>query len=170
MNHLEWREKFLESVAACSDEGKEAAEYIRARGIYIGMKRARKHVGAFWTLTHSIYFNAKYYSRETSIANPDAWTLLIHEAKHLQQGILIALSIYGELEAWQIQFRLLKKITGKPLPPVLEEIVLLPLNMERENLRRARRLMTDYAGVLYGAYLYPLYPIHREVKYWLTRK
>ncbi|MDD2921760.1 MAG: hypothetical protein PHQ36_05680 [Anaerolineales bacterium] len=170
MNHLEWREKFLEAVAACSNEGREAAEYIRARGTYIGLRGARKNVGAFWVLTRSIYFNAAHYSREDSIANPAAWTLLIHEVKHLQQGFFTALSIYGELEAWQIQFRLYKKITGQNLHPALEEIVSLPLNMERENLRRARKLMTDYAGVMYGANLYPLYPLHREIKYWLTRK
>jgi hypothetical protein len=170
MNHLEWREKFLEAVAACSDEGKEAAEYIRARGTHIGLWRARKNVGAFWILTRSVYLNSRHYSREEALTNPGAWTLLIHEVKHLQQGFFTALSIYGELEAWQIQFRLWKKLTGANLHPALEEIISLPLNFDRENLRRARRLMTDFAGIMYGAYLYPLYPIHKEIRYWVTRK
>jgi hypothetical protein len=134
------------------------------------MRRARRNVGAFWVLTRSLYLNTAHYSREDSIKNPAAWTLLIHEVKHLQQGALTALSIYGELEAWQIQFRLWKNLAGKTLPPALEEIISLPLDMDRANLRRARRLMTDYAGILYGAYLYPLYPIHKEIKYWFSRK
>jgi hypothetical protein len=170
MDNSEWREKFLDAVAACSEEGKEAVEYLRARKTYIGIRRARKNVGAFWQLTKSVYLNAAHYSRETAITNPGAWTLLIHEARHLQQGWRVAYSIYGELDAWQYQMRAYKKITGTPLNPILEEIISLPLDMERENLRRARKLMTQFAGVMYGAYLYPLYPLDLEIKYWLTGK
>lgn len=170
MNPSEWRKNFLDVVAASCEEGKEAAEYIRARGTHIGLRRARKNVGAFWFLTRSIYFNAWHYSPEEALRNPSVWALLVHEVKHLQQGFFTAFSIYGELEAWQIQFRAWRKITGGGLSPALEEILSLPLNFERENLRRARRLMTEYAGILYGAYLYPLYPLPKEIKYWLTRK
>ena len=102
--------------------------------------------------------------------NPGAWGLLIHEVRHLQQGWLTALSIYGELDAWQYQLSTLKKLTGKQVAPALEEILSLPLNMERENLQYARQLMTQFAGKSYGANWLPLYPIHREIKYWLTRK
>lgn len=170
MNQLDWREKFLEAVSACSDEGREAAEYIRARKTYIGMRPARKNVGAWWLLTRSVYLNSRHYSREGALTNPAAWTLLIHEVIHLRQGALTAFSIYGELEAWQIQWRLWKKLTGRNLPPALEEIVSLPLEMKRATLRRARKLMTDYAGIGYGAYLYPLYPLHQELANWLRLK
>ncbi|MCA1900385.1 MAG: hypothetical protein LDL50_06730, partial [Chloroflexi bacterium] len=111
-----------------------------------------------------------HYSRESALTHPGAWTLLIHEVQHLRQGFFTAFSIYGELEAWQLQFRVFKKITGATLHPALEELLSLPLNDDRQNLRRARRLMTDFAGVLYGAYLYPLYPLGDEIRYWLTRK
>jgi hypothetical protein len=40
--------------------------------------------------------------------------------------------------------------------------------MERGNLQRARRLMTQIAGKSYGANFLPLYPIHKEIGYWLT--
>ena len=170
MNNIEWQEKFLEAVSACCDEGREAAEYIRSHKTRVGMKRARKSVGAFWTLAKSAHLNARHYTRESSLTSPHAWTLLIHEVRHLQQGILTAFSIYGELDAWQYQYRVLKKLTGKPLSALQEEILLLPLNMDRENLRHARKLMTQYAGKSYGANWLPLYPIHKEIKYWLTRK
>lgn len=170
MNRPDWREHFLDTVSACCEEGKEAAEYLRARKTRIGLRRARKGVGAFWSLARSIYFNARYYSPEEALQSPAAWTLLIHEVKHLRQGYVVALSIYGELEAWQLQFRILKKLTGRALPPALEELLALPLDFDRANLRRARKLMTDYAGLLYGAYLLPLYPLPQEIKYWLTRK
>jgi len=170
MDKNEWQEKFLEAVSACGDEGREAVEYIRRHKTRVGMKRARKSVGAFWTLTKSTHLNSRHYTRESSLTRPNAWALLIHEVRHLQQGVLIAFSIYGELDAWQHQFRVLKKITQNPLSPLAEEILALPLEMKRDTLQRARQLMTRFAGKSYGANLLPLYPIHREIKYWLTRK
>ena len=98
MDKSEWREQFLKSVSDCSSESKDAVDYIRARKISIGIKRARKIIGAFWTLTNAAYLNSKHYSQESSLVNPSAWALLIHEARQLQQGWLIALSIYGELD------------------------------------------------------------------------
>ena len=168
MKNSDWREQFLEKVSKCSVEGKEAVEYIRAHKTHIGIKRARKSVGAFWTLQKSAHLNSLYYSPESSLVDPGAWTLLIHEVRHLQQGYLMALSIYGELDAWQYQLRLYKKITTKQLHPVQEELLSLPLNTDRENLHRARLLMIKSAGKSYGAGLLPLYPIHHEIRYWLT--
>ena len=169
MDNSEWLEQFLETVSNCSSEGKEAVDYIRMHRTQVGIKRARKSVGAFWTLAKSAYLNSAHYSQESSLANPGAWVLLIHEVRHLQQGWLTAFSIYGELDAWQYQFRVLKNITGKQYTPLLEEILCLPLNMERENLHHARKLMTQYAGKSYGADWLPLYPIHKEIIYWVTR-
>ncbi len=170
MGKHEWKEKFLEAVAGSCDEGWEAVDYIRAHKTNVGIRRARKSVGAFWTLFKSAHLNARHYTQESSLASPHAWTLLIHEVRHLQQGPLVALSIYGELDAWQYQFRVWKKITKNPLPPLLEEILSLPLNMDRSNLKRARKLMTRYAGKWYGANFLPLYPIHKEIVYWFTRR
>ena len=170
MKKSEWRQKFLETVANCCEEGREAVDYIHAHKIKISMMRARKSVGAFWTLAKSAHLNSVYYSLESSLVSPNAWALLIHEVRHLQQGMLIALSIYGELDAWQYQFQVLKKITGTALSPLAEEILTLPLIMDRKNLQHARRLMTQFAGKGYGAHLLPLYPIHREIKYWFARK
>jgi hypothetical protein len=170
MNNLEWRERFLETVLNCSIEGREAVEYIRAHKTHVGISRARKSVGAFWTPARAAYLNSVHFSRESSLENPNAWAILVHEVRHLQQGWLTALSIYGELDAWQYQFRLLKKLTEKQLAPLLEEILSIPLNMERDNLLHARRLMTQYAGKSYGASWLPLYPIHKEIKYRFTGK
>jgi hypothetical protein len=170
MDNSEWREQFLEAVSSCSSEGKEAVDYIHAHKTHIGIRRARKSVGAFWALTRAAYLNSGHYSQESSLVTPSAWALLIHEVRHLQQGWLIALSIYGELDVWQYQFRVQKKITGKQFDPMLEEILSLPLNMDRKNLQHARQLMTKFAGKSYGAHWLPLYPIHQEMKYWLAGK
>ena len=170
MQNSEWLEKYFEKVAQSSAEGRDAVEYVRARKIKVGMRRARKSVGAFWTFPGNFFLNSIHYTQESILENPRAWTLFVHEVRHLQQGILTSLSIYGELDAWQIEFKLYKKLTGKPLPTVLEELTSLPLTMDRNILQHARKLMTQYAGKGYLANLLPLYPIHKEIKYWVTRR
>lgn len=170
MSNSEWLENYFEKVAQSSAEGKEAVEFVRARNIKVGIKRARKNVGAFWTLAGNFFLNSVHHTQESILENPRAWTLFVHEVRHLQQGILTALSMYGELDAWQVEFNLYKKLTGKPLPAVLEELISLPLTMDRDNLQHACDLMMQYSGKGYLANFLPLYPIHKEIKYWLTRK
>jgi len=170
MQYSDWLELYLEKVAGACEEGRQAVEYVRARKIRIGFKRVRKSVGGFWTVLRNIHFNAVHYSFESTLENPRAWTLLIHEVRHLQQGLMTALSVYGELDAWQYEFRVYKRLVNKPLVPVLEEILALPLNWERANLRCARALMQRYAGTGYRIDLLPLYPLDREINYWLTRR
>lgn len=170
MKRSEWLEKYFEKVAASSEEGAEAVRFVRANRIRVGMRRARKSVGAFWTLTRRFYLNSIHYTMESALENPRAWTLFVHEVRHLQQGMLTAISVYGELDAWQYEFRLFKKLTGKTLKPELEEMLNMPLNFDRNNLQRARQLMTKFAGFWYLAWILPLYPIHKEILFWLTRK
>lgn len=171
MNDREWLENYLEKVACSSEEGQRAVEFVRANRIRVGLRRARKSVGAFWTFGRKFYLNSLHYTKESALAdNPRAVTLFVHEVRHLQQGAITALSVYGELDAWQYEFRLFKKITGKQLSPVLEEMLALPLNYERVNLRRARELMNKFAGRWYMVWLLPLYPFPMEVMYWITRK
>ena len=170
MNQSEWLEKYFEKVSESSEEGAAAVRFVRANRIRVGMRRARKSVGAFWTLTRNFYLNSRHYTMESTLENPRAWTLFVHEVRHLEQGALIALSIYGELDAWQVEFRLYKKMIGRDLKPELEELLALPLNHDRAILRSAQKLMNKFAGRWYLAWLLPLYPIHKEIKFWLTRK
>jgi hypothetical protein len=170
MDRLEWQEKYYQKVSESSEEGAEAVRFVREKNIQVGMRRARKSVGAFWTLGRSFYLNAIHYSMESALENPRAWTLFVHEVRHLQQGTLTAMSVYGELDAWQYEFRLFKKITGKTLKPELEEILSLPLNYDRANLKHAQKLMTKFGSFWYGAWMLPLYPLHKEIKFWITRK
>ncbi|NWF63473.1 MAG: hypothetical protein HXY38_04125 [Chloroflexi bacterium] len=170
MKHSEWLELYFQKVSESSEEGAAAVRFARGKKIRVGLRRARKSVGAFWTLGRSFYLNTAHYTAESALENSRAWTLFVHEVCHLQQGVLTALSIYGELEAWQIEFRLFKKLAGKKLRPELEELLSLPLTLERETLKRARQLMTKFAGFWYGAWMLPLYPIHKEVLFWVTRK
>jgi hypothetical protein len=170
MNEAEWLERYFQKVSESSEEGAEAVRFVRENRVRVGMKRARRSVGAYWTWTKSFYLNNLHYTMESALENPRAVTLFVHEVRHLQQGIWTAISIYGELDAWQYEFRLYKKLTGKSLKPELEELLALPLTNDRLTLKQARRLMTKFAGIWYLAWLLPLYPIHKEIIYWVTRK
>lgn len=170
MEQSAWKEKVLDQLMDLGEEGRRAAEYLRAHKTYIGFWKARKNVGAFWTLLRTVHLNSFYYSMNTETNNVDMLTLLIHEVKHLQQGMILALSVYGELEAWQLQFRLYHQLSGKPMHPVIAEMMSLPLMYDRAILRRARDLMQAYAGKGYRADLLPLFPLGKEIRYWLKRK
>ena len=168
--HVVWKEKLLEALIGLGEPGHAAAEFLRTHRTFIGFWRVRKNVGAFWTMLGTIHFNSIYYSRNTDMNDIGMLTLLIHEVKHLQQGFFLALSVYGELEAWQLQFRLYHQLTDKQPHSAIAELLSLPLTYDRAVLKKAVVLMQTYAGKGYRADLLPLYPLRREVRYWLTRR
>ncbi len=165
MERIAWKKKILEQLAGLGEEGRAAAEYLRAHKTYIGFWKARKNVGAFWTLLGTVHLNTLHYSMNMETVDFDLLTILIHEVKHLQQGMILALSVYGELEAWQLQFRLYYQLSGKPVHPIIAEMLSLPLEYDRAVLRRAQELMQAFAGKGYRADLLPLYPLGKEIKY-----
>ena len=170
MQRTEWRENLLAALTRLGKDGRAAAEFLSKRKTFIGFWRVRKNVGAFWTALGTIHFNSVYYSRTTNVDDVGMLTLLTHEVKHLQQGIVLALSVYGELEAWQLQFRLYHEMTKAPMHLAIAELMTLPLKYDRDVLKKAVTLMQAYAGKGYRADLLPLYPLGREIKYWITRK
>ncbi|HNQ93466.1 MAG TPA: hypothetical protein PKH47_02195, partial [Anaerolineales bacterium] len=79
-------------------------------------------------------------------------------------------SVYGELEAWQLQFRLYHQKTDAKMHPVIEKLLSLPLSWDRAVLKQAQVLMQDFAGKGYRADLLPLYPLGKEIRYRLFGK
>jgi hypothetical protein len=170
MERTVWKQNLLAALESIGEEGSSAAEFLRIHKTHVSFWKVRKNVGAFWTVFRTIHFNSIRYSYQTTVEDVSVLTLLIHEVKHLQQGFVLALSVYGELEAWQLQFRLYHQLTGKPMQPVIAELMSLPLEYDRVVLKKAVTLMQAYAGKGYRADLLPLYPLWREIKYWLTRR
>ena len=170
MDQATWVNSLLESVVEVGDEGKAAVDFIRARRTQIGIKKARSNVGAFWTVFGNIRLNSHYYTYETPLDDVRIKTLIIHEARHLQQGPIVALSVYGELDAWQLEFRVYHRIKGKYPHSAIAELMTLPLEYDRAVLKKAVNLMQAYAGKGYRIDLLPLYPLGREIKYWIVRK
>jgi len=170
MEHNVWKDKLLEAVSQVGDEGRQAVGHIRAHGTKIGFMRVRPNVGAFWTVFGNIRMNSHYYSYDTPLDDLRIKTLIIHEVRHLRQGIITALSVYGELDAWQLEFGIYHRVKGKYPHPAISELMTLPLEYDRTMLKKAATLMQAYAGKGYRIDLLPLYPLGREFKYWLTRK
>ena len=170
MEHATWLSSLFENLDQFGEEGRAAAKYLRERRTKIGFKKKRSSIGAWWTITKKINLNSLYYSYDKSLSDTRVFTLIIHEVRHLQQGLFTALSVYGELDAWQLEWSIYHRIHGKYPKPAIEELMTLPQGWNRDVLRRAVGLMQDYAGKGYRADLLPLYPLGKELRWWITRK
>ena len=170
MEHSIWVNTLLDRVCEIGEEGQAAMEYIRYHKTRIGFKKVRPNVGAFWTVFGNIRLNSLYYSYDTALDDLRIKTLIIHEVRHLQQGLPTALSVYGEVDAWQLEFGIYQRIKGRYPHPAIAELMTLPLEYDRDVMRRAVTLMQSYAGKGYRADLLPLFPWGREIRYWIFRR
>lgn len=161
-----WKTALLTSLQAVDAE---AVHFLETRRVKIGFRKQSSATAAIWTPGQRIYLNPQYFSPTTPPNDPRVLALICHEICHLRQGFFTALSVYGELEAWQLGFRIEHRLTGRPYPPVITELMALPLSWEREPLEKARQLMLTYAGKGYRADLLPLYPLGKEIQYWLKK-
>lgn len=170
MELFDWKNAVLEKLSTAGGLGQDSAEFIRERKVQVKFRRYSKSTGARWFLWRQITLNTRHYSLDTSLDDPGMLSLLVHEVHHLKQGMLAALSVYGELDAWQVGYRFYKTFKGGTLHPAIEELLSLPLSWDRNVLCRAAELMQVYAGKGYHINWLPLYPLHKEVAYWLTRR
>lgn len=172
--HTDWTNSILEILSRVDEP---CVQYLRSHRTKIGFSHQSASTGAIWFIDGNIYLNSRYYNLQTAPDNPHLLSLMVHEVRHLQQGLFTALSVYGELEAWQLGFRVYQNLTGQ-LPrgrggnpqAALLEIMSLPLNWDRQILRRAQTLMQEYAGKGYRSDLLPLYPWGKEIKDWFKHE
>jgi len=148
-------EKLLARLDETGEEGIAAHEYIASRRVKVGLRK--QPTGARWTPFGHIELNPSQMQDELY-----ALSLIVHEVRHLKQGIFHALSVQGELEAWQEQFAFLKAQTGRYAnssshETLIEELMRLS-PADRTDLLRARSLMQEYAGKKYRINWLPLFP------------
>ncbi len=170
-DHSDWLEQLLANLDHCGLDGQAALKYLKDHRVEVSLRD--QPTAARWTLTGQLQLHPRYADGASDAAYP--LSLIIHEVKHLQQGFFIALSVYGELEAWQLQFSFLKSLTGIYHPEtnpnnVIQELMSLPLNGNRDTLRQARQRMQAYAGKRYRVDLLPLYPLPKELMFILTQR
>ena len=164
-----WLETLIERLEACGPVGQSTREYLRQRNVTLGVRP--QPTGARWTMFSHIDLRPDF---ATGKDDAYALSLIVHEVQHLRQGWLTALSVYGELKAWQMQFEFLKSLTGKysassKNEEIITELIALSIT-NRADLKRARGLMQAFAGKKYRIDLLPSYPIGREIWFWLTGK
>lgn len=164
----DWETQLISSLDRAGPAGHAAASYMEQKGIHLGLRPQSS--GAQWTIRRSIQLHPRY---GIAPRDPYALSLVVHEVRHLQQGWLTALSVYGELEAWQRQFRFLKDGLGwRPEDPghdrLIAGLLSLPVSWDRSVLQKARSLMRAYGGRRYRIDLLPLYPLHLELLFAVT--
>jgi hypothetical protein len=169
MDKQPWLTPLFEHLEKSGEIGLQTVRYLREKKTAISFKKDRSAVGAAWTPLRAIKINTVHFSPE-QIENPRLLSLVVHEARHLQQGFFTALSVYGELDAWQVDFNFQKALTGEYPGPIIAELCALPLEYDRELLKHAQTLMQAFAGKGYRIDLLPLYPLPREIRYRLTGK
>lgn len=158
-------DKLLNRLDETGPEGRAARDFLRARRVKVGLRP--QPTGARWTLFGHIELHPNQVDNEAY-----ALSLIVHEVRHLKQGLFGALSVRGELEAWQEQFAFLKSQTGQytaspRLNAIIEQLMTLSLD-SRADLIRARELMREYAGPKYRINWLPLYPLGREIWFWMS--
>ncbi len=156
-----WFEHALTALSNSGAAGRASVQYIRQNKIRLGFSR-QKSTGASWfdwrRLRFGIFLRADYASRQPD----DQWvcTLIAHEAKHREQGIAEALSVRGELVAWQLQYDILMDFSAQLRDAWRELRTLDPDNCA--DLERAVELMKQLAGAGYRIDLLPLWPLSEE--------
>jgi hypothetical protein len=165
----DWSKNLLHTLELSGGPGLESARYLREHGIGLALRRQAS--GAQWRPWKRILLRPEVIGAGQDLSY--AMSLVVHEVRHLQQGWLVALSVFGELEAWQLQFRYLHSVRARGGDyagdsPLIQELLGLPFGWDRSVLRQARTLMQAYGGPKYRADLLPLYPLHREVLYLLS--
>jgi len=169
MDSAAWSGSLLNNLAKAGQDGISMVNFIETRRIKIGFRK-QNGTGAMWFLDGNIYLNANTYSLATAPTDAFMLSLVAHEALHLKQGIFTALSVYGELESWQLGFRVYQNLGGAINSPALDELMKLPFGYDREMLSKVRSLMQEYAGKGYRIDLLPRYPLPKEVAYFFTHK
>jgi predicted SprT family Zn-dependent metalloprotease len=155
-------EKLLARLDETGPEGRAARDYLVGRRVRVGLRP--QPTGARWTIFGRIELNPSQLANEAF-----ALSLIVHEVRHLKQGLFGALSVRGELEAWQEQFAFLKSLTGRYAASprhnaIIEELMTLSLN-SRTDLQRARVRMREYAGKKYRINWLPLYPLVGVIRF-----
>jgi len=156
-----------QALANLSDAGpvcQHAANYIINNNVTIFFGW-RPWGGAFWTSAGRVGLNSRYYSTNSSPEEIGTLALIVHETKHLEQGFDLALSVEGELQAWQIEIdAFLELKPQKKIEEFSEQKQALygfprwPTRLTDDQLHQAADLMFSDQHGAYPIYLLPLRP------------
>jgi hypothetical protein len=178
---LSWQEldpegyqKVFEKLTDAGQAGIDIVTDIKQRKIKIGFHPQYKSGGG-WTFLKDITLTPG-----DDPLDPYVLSLIIHETFHLKQSIWMRLSMQGELRAWLYQKQIypaIAKTKGNEIGAENEayggtktqwdELGTLAPD-SREDLQKAREVMQRIAAG-YRSDCLPLYPLPREVGFYLTQ-
>lgn len=146
--------------------------FIEKRKYRIGTL-SQSFSGAGWTIFGNITIRPNDVKK---CLEPYVLSLILHEIFHIKrQSILLRLSMKGELDAWQYQYRIYPLL--KPDHEIgdayggkskdWQDLSSLSGN-SRTDLEKAREYMVNIAPG-YRAYALPVYPLPQEIGYYLKK-
>jgi hypothetical protein len=158
-------DKLLKRLDESGPPGLAARQYLDNHKVQVRLKS--QSTGARWTVLGGIELNPSQLANE-----PYALSLIVHEVCHMRQGFYKALSVQGELAAWQEQFACLHSMSGRYSVDdgrngLIAELMSLS-GENRSDLLRARELMRKFAGEKYHIDWLPIFPLLREIRFRLT--
>ena len=130
-----WEFEVLYNLRRAGADGVHAADYLV------------KHKTSFDNLTYQPFGTGAAWQRDGTITFPNnnslpdpnnayAVGLIAHEAMHLEQGSSVALTAYGELQAWQVGIKVTEGLNDfKSYADMGDKIKGLPLSQDPDNLR-----------------------------------
>jgi RHS repeat-associated protein len=166
-----WERKLLKDLYdKGGDVARQSVDFIVSHDVHLFVEDYGKNTGAKWTTDNNIVINShgsdftllngiltsKYYE---SIAG-----LIAHEAKHLEQGWIVALSVYGEFEGWKVEQQVKNEMFGTvPRFGTTRYVVFnTPLTHDPDTLGWVWRAMVGEQGWDYMVWLLPLNPLNHD--------
>jgi len=170
IDEMAWFEQALLALEKSGPTGRASAAFIRQRRVVLGFS-CQSTTGAAWFDWRRWWLvwprGGVFLNTDYAIGDPDdprLYALIAHEAEHLRQGVHEALSVRGELLAWQLHDDVLTEASAASSAPLWEELRSLAPD-SRADLERARQIMRHLAGPRYRIHWLPLYPLGKEMAY-----
>ena len=148
-----WEIKVLKNVMNSGSTGYAAVMYILNNNVDLIFDTMISGNGAQWRIVNGqqfIVLNSDLYSENSSVSDSFMLQNIAHEAKHLEQGPKVALSVYGEQEGWQTGIQVFIDLGyEQELNPWSRKLHDLPFNYNPFNLWVADFYMQMRGGIGY---------------------
>jgi hypothetical protein len=142
-----------------------AVDYIVSNSVHIYLADLYPGIGAKWK-SGNVYvsdeINDKKYETLGDVINSGYYGWLVgivsHEAKHLEQGLPTALSVYGEFEGWKTELEVKREMFQQvPKYGTAQDMILrTPLSHDPDTLGMVWRGMVGDQGFDYFVWVLPL--------------
>jgi hypothetical protein len=170
VQEAKWRHQVFADLYQAGGTSRETVEVLMTGEAEIGFSH-QSLSGAKWTFGGNIELDSDVYSWRTTRGDgyyAGMLGLIVHETTHLEQSLLLRLSLNGELEAWRAEAEARVELNaigiGGQLSEYRQEIMKIPSDPSDRDLWRFRELIVlDQGGLFnYLGWLLPTYDPSRS--------